>query len=45
LRGLEKGRYRVFDYVNRKELGSVDESNPRLQTQFTEHLLLEVSRK
>jgi hypothetical protein len=31
--------------VNRKELGSVDESNPRLQTQFTEHLLLEVSRK
>jgi alpha-galactosidase len=45
LRGLEKGRYRVFDYVNRKELGSVDESNPRLQTQFTEHLLLEVSRQ
>jgi alpha-galactosidase len=45
LRGLEKGTYRVFDYVNRKELGRVDESNPRLQTQFTEHLLLEVSRQ
>jgi alpha-galactosidase len=45
LRGLETGKYRVFDYVNRKELGSVDESNPRLQTKFTEHLLLEVSRQ
>jgi alpha-galactosidase len=45
LRGLEKGTYRVFDYVNRKELGSVDASNPKLQTQFTDHLLLEVSRQ
>jgi alpha-galactosidase len=45
LRGLEKGSYRVFDYVNRKELGSVNASNPTLQTKFTEHLLLEVSRQ
>ncbi len=45
LRGLEQGTYRVFDYVNQKELGSVDASSPRLQTKFTENLLLEVSRQ
>ena len=45
LRGLEKGKYRVFDYVNQKVLGSVDASNPRLPARFTENLLLEVSRQ
>ena len=45
LRGLEKGKYRVFDYVNQKVLGSVDASNPRLPAKFTENLLLEVSRQ
>jgi alpha-galactosidase len=44
LRGLGTGRYRVFDYVNGRELGTVDGQNPKLATEFTEHLLLEVSK-
>jgi alpha-galactosidase len=44
LRGLEPGKYRVFDYENSKNLGTVDGANPRLATEFTHHLLLEVSR-
>ena len=45
LRGLEKGKYRVFDYVNQKVLGSVDVSHPKIRASFTENLLLEVSRQ
>jgi alpha-galactosidase len=44
LRGLDPGQYRVFDYENERELGAVDASNPRLKTEFREHLLLEVSK-
>jgi alpha-galactosidase len=45
LRGLSPGTYRVWDYVNEKELGVIDALNPRLDTQFTGHLLLEVSKR
>ena len=46
LRGLEPGRYTVVDYVNGKSLGTVDGANPRLPgIQFTDHLLLEVSKQ
>jgi alpha-galactosidase len=44
LRGLEPGKYRVFDYVNGKELGTIDSLSPRLVTELTGHLLLEVSK-
>jgi alpha-galactosidase len=44
LRGLKPGRYRVFDYPDRKDLGTVDADRPRLPAEFREHLLLEVSR-
>jgi alpha-galactosidase len=44
LRGLDPGHYRVFDYENEKDLGTVDASNPRLKAVFREHLLLEVSK-
>ena len=44
LRGLDPGRYRVYDYENQKDLGTVDASNPRLKTSFKQHLLLEVSK-
>jgi alpha-galactosidase len=44
LRGLGPGQYRVYDYENEKDLGTVDASNPRLKTQFRQHLLLEVSK-
>ena len=43
LRGLTPGRYRVFDYENGKQLGTVDASIPKLKVNFLEHLLLEVS--
>jgi alpha-galactosidase len=44
LRGLRPGRYRVFDYVNNKDLGTVETTNPRMNVDFTEHLLLEVKK-
>jgi alpha-galactosidase len=43
LRGLQAGNYRVLDYENGKELGSLDSRQPRLTTEFMGHLLLEVS--
>jgi alpha-galactosidase len=45
LRGLKSGTYRVVDYVDGKEMGTVQagSSAPRLKTEFKEHLLLEVS--
>jgi alpha-galactosidase len=44
LRGLEPGKYRVYDYDSGKDLGTVDAANPKLSSEFTHHLLLEVSR-
>ena len=44
LRGLEPGRYQVYDYENDKDLGTVDAGNPRLMTEFRQHLLLQVSK-
>jgi len=46
LRGLKPGSYRVLDYVNGKDLGTVQAEAgkvPKLKTEFKEHLLLEVS--
>ncbi len=45
LRGLEAGKYRVADYENGKDLAAIDAANPRLATEFTHHLLLEVVRE
>jgi hypothetical protein len=44
LRGLQAGSYRVLDYVNNRELGTVDAAKPRLAAEFTGSLLVEVSR-
>jgi len=44
LRGLQPGKYRVFDYDNGKDLGTLDGAQPKLATEFTHHLLLEVSK-
>ncbi len=44
LRGLDPGTYRVFDYVNGKELGTVTAQNPRLNAAFNGSLLIEVSK-
>ncbi|HTR26906.1 MAG TPA: alpha-galactosidase [Terriglobales bacterium] len=48
LRGLTPGTYNVLDYADNKSLGTVTVSegtNPRIKTEFKEHLLLEVTRK
>lgn len=43
LRGLRPGRYRVLDYENGKDLGTLDGRKPRLAAEFVHHLLLEAS--
>ncbi len=45
LRGLAPGKYNVFDYANRRDLGKVDASSPKLFTSFDESLLLEVTKE
>jgi len=45
LRGLLSGKYRVTDYENSGDLGTIDGQNPRFTTQFHEHLLLEVAKE
>jgi len=41
LRGLQSRTYRITDYVNNKDLGSVHGPQTTLSTEFNEHLLLE----
>ena len=48
LRGLKPGTYSVVDYADGKDLGTVQAEQgkaPRLKTEFSKHLLLEVSAK
>jgi alpha-galactosidase len=45
LRGLQPGKYRVFDYENGTDLGTIEGASPKLATEFTHHLLLEVTRQ
>ncbi|HEV2400261.1 MAG TPA: alpha-galactosidase [Candidatus Sulfotelmatobacter sp.] len=48
LRGLKPGSYDVVDYADGKNLGTVQAEQgkaPRLKTEFSKHLLLEVSAK
>ncbi len=35
----------VHDYENEKDLGSIEGASPKLATEFTHHLMLEVSRQ
>ena len=41
LRGLDARRYRVVDYENGRDLGTVDGPRPRVGVSFEKHLLLE----
>ncbi|MCK5343588.1 MAG: alpha-galactosidase, partial [Candidatus Heimdallarchaeota archaeon] len=43
LRGLEKGAYKITDYVNQKELGIVSKDTPNLKVDFDEYLLIKAS--
>ena len=45
LRGLAPGNYRVTDYVNGKDLGTVTAPDAKLNATFAEHLLLEVTKQ
>jgi alpha-galactosidase len=44
LRGLAPGKYHVVNYEDSTSLGDVEASNPRLNVEFSQHLLLEVSK-
>jgi alpha-galactosidase len=41
LRGLEKGDYKLYDYVNGKDLGVISSNNAVLDVSFQKYLLLE----
>jgi alpha-galactosidase len=41
LRGLQDRTYRLVDYVNHKDLGSVHGPRARISAEFNQHLLLE----
>jgi alpha-galactosidase len=43
LRGLSNRKYRVVDYENGKDLGSVQGPTTKLDISFSKHLMLEVS--
>lgn len=44
LRGLKKKTsYRVYDYMNNRDLGTISEENPVLNVDFKEHLLIRVT--
>jgi len=45
LRGLQPGKYRIVDYVDEKNLGIIDASNPTLATSFTGHLLIQAAKQ
>ena len=45
LRGLGPGKYHVTDYVNGRDLGTVDAQNPVIDTRFNGNLLLEAVRQ
>jgi len=45
LRGLAPGKYHVVDYVNGKDLGVVTAPDAKLDTNFEDHLLLEVTKQ
>jgi alpha-galactosidase len=48
LRGLQPGTYRVLDYANNKELGTVQatgDNPPHLAAEFKDHLLIELSKQ
>ncbi len=45
LRGLNTGRYRVLDYAENRDLGTVEGASPKVKVRFTGHLLLQVSKE
>ena len=44
LRGLAPGKYQVVNYETAVQLGWVQANNPKMNVEFSQHLLLEVSK-
>jgi len=44
LRGLQPGKYRIVDYVEERDLGTIDSLNPTLATSFTGRLLVQAKK-
>ena len=44
LRGLKPGKYRVFNYAEGRDLGTIDARNPKVTVEFKENLLVEVTK-
>jgi alpha-galactosidase len=44
LRGLRPGKYKVFDYVNGRDLGMIDAHDAKLNVEFKDNLLVEVTK-
>ena len=42
VRGLDMGSYKVYDYVNMKDLGEVSRDRPNISVEFKKSLLVEV---
>jgi alpha-galactosidase len=45
LKGLKGGAYRVYDYANGKDLGTVDSAHPRISVDFKQYLLIEAVKR
>jgi len=45
LRGLAPGKYRLTDYEDGRDLGTIDAKDPKLPGQFREHLLVEATKE
>jgi alpha-galactosidase len=41
LRGLKKGAYTLYDYVNKQNLGRINTAKPQVKLNFNGHLLIE----
>jgi len=45
LRGLDKGKYEITDYVNNVNLGIIDSSSPYINIKFTESMLIKAVKQ
>ncbi len=45
LRGLENGKYKIYDYYNEKDYGTIISENPEINVEFSKFLLLKVTPK
>jgi alpha-galactosidase len=44
LRGLDKGEYKIYDYVNGTDIGEINSDSPFLTVSFRQYLLIEACK-